>query len=661
MTANITLLAVVGVLVAAGVYLLLERSIIKMLLGLLLAGNGINLLLLTLGGPAGHAPIVGVESDVEPDMADPLAQAMILTAIVITMGVAAFVLALTYRSYTYRARDEIENDPEDTLVSQRRSLADLPSRDRSDDPLTGIPSKSGDAFDAAGNPIPLDQLKNIEDLEAYEDLHDGDFDDPTDSAYTQNQGGTDEPVVPRTPTRPSVPVRSTRPSVRTIPTPRPPTLPRASGPETTRRTGRRIADEPERREPRSPPRPHPVARRSRDPDRRPPSARSAVDHRLRAGRLARRVCGAAVLRRRRRHRGTADRWVGGADRHLAGRRPIVGVDAGRLGDRAAVGDAVRGRSGIHDGNEQQPVSIFLPTYLALTAGVNIAFLAGDLFNLFVGFEVLLAASFVLLTLGASADRVRAGVSYVMVSMVSSLVFLVGIAFAYAATGTLNLAQMALRMDEISPGTRAAIFGVLLVAFGIKAAVFPLSSWLPDSYPTAPAPVTAVFAGLLTKVGVYAIIRAHTLLFPGGELDDVLLVAGLLTMIIGILGAIAQNDIKRLLSFTLVSHIGYMIFGVALSSQTGLAGAVYYVGHHILVQTTLFLVVGLIERQAGSASLRRSAASRSCPPLLAVLFLIPALNLGGIPPFSGSSARSPCCRPARRTVRSSPGSSSPVVS
>lgn len=193
MTANITLLAVVGVLVATGVYLLLERSIIKMLLGLLLAGNGINLLLLTLGGPAGHAPIVGVESDVEPDMADPLAQAMILTAIVITMGVAAFVLALTYRSYTYRARDEIENDPEDTLVSQRRSLADLPSRDRSDDPLTGIPSKSGDAFDAAGNPIPLDQLKNIEDIEAYEDLHDGDFDDPTDSAYTQNQGGTDEP------------------------------------------------------------------------------------------------------------------------------------------------------------------------------------------------------------------------------------------------------------------------------------------------------------------------------------------------------------------------------------------------------------------------------------------------------------------------------------
>ncbi|MFZ2175569.1 MAG: proton-conducting transporter membrane subunit, partial [Rhodococcus sp. (in: high G+C Gram-positive bacteria)] len=171
--------------------------------------------------------------------------------------------------------------------------------------------------------------------------------------------------------------------------------------------------------------------------------------------------------------------------------------------------------GIRDGSEDQPVSIFLPTYLALTAGVSNAFLAGDLFNLYVGFEVLLASSFVLLTLGASADRVRAGVSYVMVSMVSSLIFLAGIAFAYAATGTLNLADMAVRMDGIPSGTRTAIFGVLLVAFGIKAAVFPLSTWLPDSYPTAPAPVTAVFAGLLTKVGVYAIIRAHALLFPMG--------------------------------------------------------------------------------------------------------------------------------------------------
>ncbi|CAN5268483.1 Na+/H+ antiporter subunit D [soil metagenome] len=290
--------------------------------------------------------------------------------------------------------------------------------------------------------------------------------------------------------------------------------------------------------------------------------------------------------------------------------------------------------GIRDGDDRQPVSIFLPTYLALSAGVCNAFLAGDLFNLYVGFEVLLTASFVLLTIGASKDRVRAGISYVMVSMVSSLIFLFGLALVYAAAGTLNMAELALRLDDVSPGTRSALFAVLLVAFGIKAAVFPLSAWLPDSYPTAPAPVTAVFAGLLTKVGVYAIIRAHSLLFPNGGMDPMLLVAALLTMLVGILGAIAQSDIKRLLSFTLVSHIGYMVFGIALSSQLGMSGAIYYVAHHIIVQTTLFLVVGLIERQAGASTLTRLGGLAAASPLLAFVFIVPALNLGGIPPFSG---------------------------
>jgi multicomponent Na+:H+ antiporter subunit D len=290
--------------------------------------------------------------------------------------------------------------------------------------------------------------------------------------------------------------------------------------------------------------------------------------------------------------------------------------------------------GIRDGDEQQPVSIFLPTYLVLSAGVCTAFLAGDLFNLFVGFEVLLAASFVLLTIGASTERVRAGIAYVMVSMVSSLIFLIGIALIYAATGTLNMAELSVRLDGVPTGTRTALFAILIVAFGIKAAVFPLSAWLPDSYPTAPAPVTAVFAGLLTKVGVYAIIRAHSLLFPGGAMDRVMLVAALLTMLVGIFGAIAQSEIKRLLSFTLVSHIGYMVFGISLSSALGMAGAIYYVAHHIVVQTTLFLVVGLIDRQAGASTLQRLGGLAAASPLLALVFFVPALNLGGIPPFSG---------------------------
>ncbi|MFH0411553.1 Na+/H+ antiporter subunit D [Corynebacterium sp. L4756] len=290
--------------------------------------------------------------------------------------------------------------------------------------------------------------------------------------------------------------------------------------------------------------------------------------------------------------------------------------------------------GVRDGNEDEPVTVFLPTYMLLTMGVNVSFLAGDLFNLYVGFEIFLVASYVLLTLGASPARVRAGVGYVMVSMVSSMVFLLGIALTYAAVGTVNMAQIGVRMADVPEGTRTAIFGVLLVAFGIKAAIVPLDAWLPDSYPTAPSLVTAVFAGLLTKVGVYSIIRMRSVVFTDGSLDTLLIWVALATMIVGILGAMAQTDIKRLLSFTLVSHIGYMIFGVALGTAQGLSGAIFYAVHHILVQTVLFLVVGLIERQSGTSSLRRLGSLLYTAPIIAILYFIPAMNLGGIPPFSG---------------------------
>ncbi|WKD58678.1 Na+/H+ antiporter subunit D [Corynebacterium caspium] len=290
--------------------------------------------------------------------------------------------------------------------------------------------------------------------------------------------------------------------------------------------------------------------------------------------------------------------------------------------------------GIRDGSDKDPVAVFVPSYLLLSMGVNLSFLAGDMFNLYVGFEVFLVASYVLLTLGGSASRVRAGIGYVMVSMVSSMIFIFGLAMIYAAVGTMNIAQIGIRMEEIPSGVRAAIFGTLLVAFGIKAAVFPLDGWLPDSYPTAPALVTAVFAGLLTKVGVYSIIRIKSTIFVDGSLDSTLMWVALATMIVGIFGAIAQNDIKRLLSFTLVSHIGYMIFGLALGTAQGLNGAIFYAVHHILVQTALFLVVGLIERQAGTSSLRRLGSLIYVTPIIAILYFIPAINLGGIPPFSG---------------------------
>lgn len=290
--------------------------------------------------------------------------------------------------------------------------------------------------------------------------------------------------------------------------------------------------------------------------------------------------------------------------------------------------------GMADGEKAAPLAIYHPTYLALSAGVSIAFLSGDLFNLYVGFEVLLVASYVLITLGGTRARIRSGTVYIVVAVLSSAIFLAAVAMIYAATGTVNFAQLALRMTEIDPAISVILEAMLLIAFGIKAAIFPLSAWLPDSYPTAPAPVTAVFAGLLTKVGVYAILRVETLLFGTGEVNRVLLILALATMLAGVLGAVAQNDIKRLLSFTLVSHIGYMVLGIGLGSLAGLSGAIFYVVHHITVQTTLFLVVGLIERRGGSTSLDKLGGLAKAAPLLAVLYLLPAASLGGIPPLSG---------------------------
>ncbi len=290
--------------------------------------------------------------------------------------------------------------------------------------------------------------------------------------------------------------------------------------------------------------------------------------------------------------------------------------------------------GLADGDDETPVSIYYPTYLILTTGVMVAFVAGDLFNLYVGFEILLVASYVLITLGGTQARIRAGVTYVIVSLLSSILFLASIGMVYGALGTVNLAQVAERVQDLPVDVQILLHVMLLVAFGIKAAVFPLSFWLPDSYPSAPAPVTAAFAGLLTKIGVYAIIRVETVIFPSPELNPALMVLALLTMVVGALGAVAQADIKRILSFTLVSHIGYMILGVALGTVAGTAAAIYYIVHHIVVQTTLFLAAGLVEREAGSTSITRIGGLLASAPLVAVLFFIPALNLGGIPPFSG---------------------------
>lgn len=278
-----------------------------------------------------------------------------------------------------------------------------------------------------------------------------------------------------------------------------------------------------------------------------------------------------------------------------------------------------------------------PVYLVLSAGLAQAFLAGDLFNLFVAFEMLLVASYVLLTLEGTNKQIRSGVTYVVLNVVESTILLLGIGLVFAATGTVNMAELPARIAELPNGVQMGLNLLLLVAFGIKAAVFPLYFWLPDSYPTAPSSMTAVFAGLLTKVGVYAIIRTETLLFPGGQSTLLLVVAGF-TMIVGVLGAISHSQMKRVLSFHIVSQIGYIILGVGLGTQAALAATVFYLLHHIPVKTSLFLVEGIIEKETGSSAFDDIDGLAKRSGFLALLFIIPALSLAGLPPFSGFLAK-----------------------
>ena len=282
---------------------------------------------------------------------------------------------------------------------------------------------------------------------------------------------------------------------------------------------------------------------------------------------------------------------------------------------------------------------FHPVYLVLASGVASSFLAGDLFNLFVAFEVMLTASYVLMTFGARAEQVRSGMSYVVISLVASALFLLALALVYAATGTVNMADLHAKIADLPLGVQRGLAVLLLVVFGIKAAVFPLFFWLPDSYPTAPSPVTAVFAGLLTKVGVYALVRSQTLLFDDAARPDTLLlvVAGC-TMVIGVFGAIVQNDIKRILSFHIVSQIGYMIVGLGLFTVAGVAAATVYIVNQIVLKTSLLLVAGIVEERRGSGALSKLSGLARLEPVVAVLFLLPALSLAGLPPFSGFVAK-----------------------
>lgn len=276
----------------------------------------------------------------------------------------------------------------------------------------------------------------------------------------------------------------------------------------------------------------------------------------------------------------------------------------------------------------------------LLVGVCGAFLTGDLFNLYVWFEVMLVSSFILMALGGGREQMAGAIKYVTLNLVASALFLAALGLLYGTMGTLNMADLSAKLMRLDPGLPVGMITALavlfLAAFGIKAAIFPLFFWLPASYHTPPVEVSAVFAGLLTKIGAYALVRVFTLIFLNDTAftHNLLLVLAGLTMVTGVLGAVAQYDMRRLLSFHIISQIGYLLMGLGLLTQLSLAGVVFFIVHIALAKTALFLVSGIISRTRGTYDLRRLGGLYRSQPGLAVLFLLPALSLAGLPPLSG---------------------------
>lgn len=293
---------------------------------------------------------------------------------------------------------------------------------------------------------------------------------------------------------------------------------------------------------------------------------------------------------------------------------------------------------------------YYPLLHILLMGVCGAFLTGDIFNMYVWYEVMLMASFVLLALGGEPGQLRAAITYVTLNLVASAFFLAAVGLLYGVAGTLNMADLAWKLNQpnVDSGIVTTLSLLFLVAFGIKSAIFPLFFWLPASYHTPPIAVSAVFAGLLTKVGVYTLIRVFTLIFVQDTAftHGLLLVLAGLTMVTGVLGAAAQNEVRRILSFHIVSQIGYMIMGLALFGLAesrelqviALTGSVFYVLHHIVVKTNLFLISGVIHKLHGTLELKQLGGLYQSRPAIALLFLIPAFSLAGIPPLSGFFAK-----------------------